>query len=166
MGEIEEDVLVRWVIRRDLEQVADIEHRCFSDPWTKKTFLDYIQKNRCFGCVAVIDSQVLGYIFYEVKRNKVEIDSIAVDPEFHRKGIGTMLLAKIRASTNHRNKDFVTVVKESNLAALAFFRDAGFIAIQRLHKPYDNSDDDGYKMEFSRSTLRIDLRNRITDRKY
>jgi ribosomal-protein-alanine N-acetyltransferase len=158
----DEDVLVRWMIRRDIPTVLDIELASFEDPWTDKEFMEYLQARTHIGMVAVIADEVVGFMLYDLQANRVQIDSIAVEKSCRRSGIGSCLLAKIRSKLTQQRSLIRTMVREGNLQALAFFRSSGFVATELVRRPFDNSTEDGYLLEFERGTRRLSLTNRIT----
>jgi ribosomal-protein-alanine N-acetyltransferase len=158
----DEDVLVRWMIRRDIPTVLDIERASFEDPWTDKEFMEYLQARTHIGMVAVIADEVVGFMLYDLQANRVQIDSIAVEKSCRRSGIGSCLLAKIRSKLTQQRSLIRTMVREGNLQALAFFRSNGFVATELVRRPFDNSTEDGYLLEFERGTRRLSLTNRIT----
>jgi ribosomal-protein-alanine N-acetyltransferase len=158
----DEDVLVRWMIRRDIPTVLDIERESFEDPWTEKELLKYLQERTHIGMVAVIADDVVGFMLYDLQAQLVKIDSIAVDKTCRRSGIGSCLLAKIRAKLTQQRSLIRTMVREKNLQALAFFRSSGFVATELVRRPFRDSTEDGYLLEFERGTRRLSLTNRIT----
>ena len=146
-------VYIRWMIRRDLPTVLDIENRCFEFPWNEGDFVRCLRQRSCIGMVAERGDQVVGFMLYELHKNRLHLLSMAVDPDYSRQGIGTTLIEMlIRKLSYQRRNRIVLEVRESNLAAQLFFKAMGFKAIMVLHKFYEDSDadcdEDAYMMQF------------------
>ena len=46
------DVQIRWMIRRDMPEVLDIERLSFEFAWTEEDFLCCLRQRNCIGMVA------------------------------------------------------------------------------------------------------------------
>ena len=57
-------VHVRWMVRKDLDIVCEIEKECFEFPWEGSDFTAAMRQRNCIGRVAEVDSQVVGYVIY------------------------------------------------------------------------------------------------------
>lgn len=84
------DVQIRWLIRRDMEDVLRIERSSFDNPWTDDNFLKCLRQRNCIGMVAEQDFEIVGYMIYELHKSKIHILNFAVDPICRRVGVGTM----------------------------------------------------------------------------
>jgi ribosomal-protein-alanine N-acetyltransferase len=86
----------------DLPAVQEIEALSFSNPWSDATFRGEIQnKGISFPMIIVRpqDGRVVGYIMYWQIRDEVQINNVAVHPDFRGKGIGEAamrLVLKVR----------------------------------------------------------------------
>ena len=142
------DVQIRWMIRRDMGEVLQIEQDCFEFPWTEEDFLTCLRQRTCIGMVAEIGNQVVSYMIYELKKTKLRILSFAVSPKYRRMGVGKAMFQRLKDKLVQQGRtSFETVVKESSLDALLFFRSQGMRAI-KVHKDYYGTED-GYGMRFS-----------------
>jgi len=146
---IKPDVVVRWLIRRDMPEILRIENACFEFPWTEDEFIRLLRQRNCIGMVSEIDDKVVGYMLYELEKGLLHILTFAVDPAVHRKGVGSSMVGKLTSKLHPERRTKVTVmVRESNLAALRFFRASGFYATGLTSSPYEDSGDDGINMVF------------------
>jgi len=68
---------IRWMIRRDYDEVLAIENALFEFPWTEKEFVDELRKRNSIGMVAD-DGDVLGYVVYRLASREIEIVNLAV----------------------------------------------------------------------------------------
>ena len=74
-----------------LLQVAEIENKCFSHPWSLKSLESELKNNGSHFYVSVEDDKVLGYIGMNVVVDEGYIFNVAVDENARKKGIGTSL---------------------------------------------------------------------------
>jgi ribosomal-protein-alanine N-acetyltransferase len=73
--------------------------------------------------VAVDDSEVIvGYAFVQITR-RTHVRSIAVHPDFQRRGFGRALLQAVIANAGH---DVDLLVDETNRPAITLYRQLGF----------------------------------------
>ena len=120
-------VHVRWMIRRDMPEVLAIEHAGFEFPWCEEEFLRVLRQRNCIGMVAELGERVVGFMIYELHKNKLFVLDFAVHPEFRRMGIGRQLIARLIGKlSSHRRTKIVLQTRETNLAAQFFYRSQNF----------------------------------------
>ena len=56
---------VRWYIRRDLEEMIDIEYQCFPKPWSENDFFQTLQNRKVSAFVAEYREKIIGYLLFE-----------------------------------------------------------------------------------------------------
>lgn len=133
--------MLRRCKEKDLNQVLQIERICFKHPYNHFTFLYFLMKEPDGFYVAEENGRIIGYVISSVKGGKGTIISIAVIPEFRRKGIGSKLM---KESLNFLSKkvDHVELqVKVSNIEAISFYRKLGFEEIGLIPNYYPDSED-------------------------
>jgi ribosomal-protein-alanine acetyltransferase len=82
---------------------------------------------------------IAGYIIVRFDRWGAEIVSLAVDPEFRRRGIGRALLRSAIRQTSRRSARSVRLmVRVDNTSAAKFYRDHGFRSIGRIPDYYED----------------------------
>ena len=165
MTMMSDEILVRWMIRRDMPKVVEIERASYDDPCTEDELITYLRQRSNIGQVACIGDEVVGFILYEMTKDRFEVDNIAVDPAWRRQGVASAMLQKLTRKIRSRsvNKKIIRLlVRETNLPAQRFFQVMGFCATQLVQQPYDSIEEDAYLMEFSLEKRRFPLRNRIT----
>jgi [ribosomal protein S18]-alanine N-acetyltransferase len=142
-------VHIRWMIRRDMPEVLAIENRSFEFPWSEDDFIRCLRQRNCIGMVAEYDERVVGFMIYELHKNRLHILNFAVRPEFRRQGIGRSMIRKLvgKLSQQRRNR-IMLEIRETNLDAQLFFRHAGFRAISVLRDFYDDTTEDAYLMQY------------------
>ena len=146
---VKERCWVNYMVREDLPQVLEIESASFENAWNEDEFLRCLRQRNCIGLVARLNDQVVGYVIFELHKNRLHLLNIAVDPRCLRSGIGTELIAALvgRLSAERRNR-IMLEVREANLPAQLFFKSQGFRAISVLSGFYDDTDEDAYLMQY------------------
>lgn len=140
---------VRWMIRRDVSEVLQIEAESFEFPWSEEDFVRCLTQCNCIGIVAEYQERVVGFVIYEVHRTKIRILNFAVASNFRRRGVGKQMLAKIIGKLSDQNRTRIQLeVRETNLPAQLFFRKNGFRAISVLRHFYEDTPEDAYLMMF------------------
>lgn len=65
------DVQIRWMIRRDMPEVIDIEQGAFQFPWTEEDFLNSLKQRNCIGMVAEVRDRIVGFMVYEPSEESI-----------------------------------------------------------------------------------------------
>jgi ribosomal-protein-alanine N-acetyltransferase len=118
--------MIRWAIRRDLNEILDIEFLSNKNPWTADDFIDALKIRNCIGLVFENEDKILGYILYELHKEHFKIIKMAVHPNHRRQEIGTNLIYYLL--NKPRRKNVFCMVEDSNLGAHLFFQKLGFRA--------------------------------------
>jgi ribosomal-protein-alanine N-acetyltransferase len=158
-------VHIRWMIRRDMPEVLAIEHGSFEYPWCEEEFLRVLRQRNCIGMVAELGERIVGYMIYELHRNKISVLDFATHPDLRRRGVGRQMVTKLvgKLSSQRRNR-IALCVRETNLAAQLFFRVVGFRAIEVIRDHYQDSGEDAYTMDYHLDESKLEERmpaNRI-----
>ena len=132
------DYVLRTCRHRDLEQVVDLEKVAFAESaYGMLDFIYFLWHARDGFIVAKKGERVLGYVIGIGRGDIGVIQSIAVSPEFRRKGIAESLMKSAIAHLVDFEEVYL-LVDSSNEAAIAlyhkfFFRETGRI-IQRYYR--------------------------------
>jgi [ribosomal protein S18]-alanine N-acetyltransferase len=142
-------VHIRWMIRRDMPEVLAIEHASFEYPWCEEEFLRVLRQRNCIGMVAEHGERIVGFMIYELHRNKIHVLDFATHPEFRRRDVGRQMLLKLvgKLSAQRRNR-IALYVRETNLAAQLFYRVNGFLASEVIREHYLDTGEDAYLMQY------------------
>src|SRR5579875_2196757 len=142
-------VHIRWMIRRDMPEVLQTEQESFEFSWTEEDFLRCLRQRNCIGMVAEQGEKVVGFMIYELHKNKLHILNFAVHPCFRRLGVGAQMVAKLISKlSSHRRTRITLEVRETNLDAQLFFRKQGFRAVRVLRSFYEDSGEDAYLLQY------------------
>jgi ribosomal-protein-alanine N-acetyltransferase len=140
---------IRWMIRRDMPEVLDIENRSFEFAWTEEDFVRHLRQRNCIGMVAEHDERVVGFMIYELHKNRLHILNFAVHSDFRRRGVASGMIRKLVGKLSPQRRNRITLeIRETNLAAQLFFREAGFRAISVLREFYEDSPEDAYLFQY------------------
>jgi ribosomal-protein-alanine N-acetyltransferase len=142
------DVHVRWLVRRDLPEVLEIERASFPCGWDEDYLLKFLRTREVIGHVAETPSgRVVGYMIYLLGNREIRLLRLAVHPDSRRSGVGRALVEKARNKVGHRRPVLTIYVRESNLGACKFYNAAGIPAVAVLPGHY--GDEDGYLFEYA-----------------
>ena len=143
-------VHIRWMIRRDMPEVLGIETSSFEFPWSEDDFIRCLRQRNCIGMVAEYDGRVVGFMIYELHKTRLHILNFAVQAEFRRSGVGLQMVNKLIGKLSPQRRTRILLeVRETNLAAQLFFRNAGFRATTVLRDFYDDTTEDAYLMSYT-----------------
>lgn len=139
------DVHIRWMIRRDMPEVLQIEEQSFEFPWPEEDFIRCLRQRNCIGMVAEIGEKIVGYTIYELHRNRLEILNLAVHGEHRRSGVGSSMIAKLYGKLSpQRRTRIVAAVCERNEIAHYWLKACGFTAVVILRDHYEEIAADAY----------------------
>ena len=121
----------RYRIRRgtnaDVTALAEIERRCFTDPWSQSGIRETIQYETAIALLVELGGVVTGYLMVRISGEEGEILNLAVLPEHRRRGIARELLERgFAALTAAGVREAYLEVRESNQAALTLYSAKGF----------------------------------------
>src|SRR5688572_16534011 len=142
-------VHIRWMIRRDMPEVLDIEQESFEFPWCEEDFIRCLRQRNCIGMVAEASERILGFMVYELHKHRLHILNFAVHERFRRRTVGTQMAKKLITKLSHdRRSRIMLEIRETNLPAQLFFRSLGFRAVSVLRKFYEDTPEDAYLMQY------------------
>ncbi len=142
-------VHIRWMIRRDMPDVLHSELESFEFPWTEEDFLRCLRQRNCIGMVAEQGEKVLGFMVYELYKQKLHLLNFAVHPEYRRRGVGVQMVCKLVGKlSGHRRTRITLEVRETNLDAQLFFQSQGFRAVRVMRSFYEDSGEDAYLLQY------------------
>ncbi|MCA9267862.1 MAG: ribosomal protein S18-alanine N-acetyltransferase [Planctomycetales bacterium] len=142
-------VHIRWMIRRDMPEVLYAEQNSFEFPWSEDDFIRCLRQRNCIGMVAECEESVVGFMIYELHKNRLHVLNFAVSPQWRRKGVAQQMIEKLSNKLSHQRRDRILLeVRETNLAAQLFFKSVGFRAVSVLRDFYDDTTEDAYLMEY------------------
>jgi len=140
---------IRWMIRRDMPEVLQIENEGFEFPWSEDDFIRCLRQRNCIGMVAEHEDRVIGFMIYELHRSRLHLLNFAVASDFRRRRVGCQMLTKLLAKLSAQRRTRIALeVRETNLPAQLFFRNLGFRAVSVLRDFYEDTTEDAYLMQY------------------
>lgn len=140
---------IRWMVRKDLEQVLHIEKHSFEYPWKKEDFVKFVRHHQAHAKVVEYAEQVLGYVMYVKSPQLIQIDNLAVHPEYLRHGIGSVMMEHLEKMLSAAGPERIRLlVSEANLTMHLFLKSSGFQAVEIKKAAFDYPPDlAGYVFE-------------------
>ena len=141
----------------DLDEIAALEKVCFAEePWSRSMLAEEIDNTSAFFIVVRkaagpgengAEGQIVGYLVaWLIPHFECQVGSIAVLPEFRRKGIAAGLLNALCAVCSINDiHDIELEVRVSNTAAIELYKSFCF-KITGVRKGYYQSGEDAYNM--------------------
>jgi len=167
------NVHIRWMIRRDMPDVLDIENGSFENAWTEEDFIRCLRKRNCIGMIAEISDESekgwkdVGFMVYELHHDQLHVLNFAVHPDCRRKGVGRVMAEKLIGKLSQQRRSRIVIeVRETNLSAQVVFGKFGFAATSVIRGHYDDSKEDAYVMQYrfgAESKPMLQPKNRISE---
>ena len=132
----------------DLEEVLRLEREAFKSPWTRGMFLAELEAPEGRYLVARKEGELVGYGGIRVFLDEAHLMTLAVREETRRRGLGTLLLARLVREAARMGARFMTLeVRRSNLPAISLYRKFGFRVTGVRRGYYRDSGEDALVME-------------------
>lgn len=119
--------VVRRATETDIEAIAKMEMKIFSDAWTLNNVYETFCQPQAFIVVAEQKEEIVGYCIVYYVLDEGEIARIAVDSKCRRQGVGRQILEHVKEICKEKEITRLLLdVRESNSAARAFYKHYGF----------------------------------------
>ena len=133
---------IRSWTKADVQTIAQMEKRCFSDPWNEDALASVLQYAWQYTFLLEEGGQVCGYgcllCVYEV----AEVANIAVDIPFRGRGYGEKLLGEMVKKAEELHAERVLLeVRESNEVAISLYEKFGFEKYGVRKRYYEDGED-------------------------
>lgn len=130
---------LRWLIRRDMGRVMEIDRRSFfPDQWDEEEFITTLRNRNCIGTVldpCNIEDDLYGFMIYELHKDRLKILRMAVHPELRRTGCGAQMIQRLKDKLDQQRRYAIDIeVDERNLSCQLFLRAMGFKATGTIRK--------------------------------
>lgn len=108
-------------------QIALLERRCFSDPWSETSVAGELTNPLSLWLVALAGGTVVGYVGSQTVLDEADVMNVAVDPAYRRQGVGKGLMLALMAALRQAGvRTLALEVRASNEAAQALYKNLGF----------------------------------------
>lgn len=119
-------MIIRKIQKCDIPQIAKIEQDCFSQCWSENAIMQSLDIDNNIMLCAASNDTVCGYIFADFVLDEVNLNRIAVDIDYRRKGIAAELLKALFDNTADFAQKVMLEVRKSNIAAISLYERNGF----------------------------------------
>lgn len=131
----------------NIPAVTAIERSCFSEPWSENAFIQELSSSSTYFRVAMINSEVVGYIGMYCVCREGYITNLAVKEEFRGQGIATSILKECISYAIKKNFELLSLeVRVSNTAAIRLYTSMGFRKEGRRKDFYKSPVEDAWIM--------------------
>lgn len=121
---------VRRAANTDLEALLALENRVFtSDRLNSRQFRQHIQSPSACVLVAICQQRLVGdaVLFFRKKSTIARLYSIAVTPDMHGRGVGSILLDAVeKTALQHHCQSVRLEVRQDNLGAQRLYEQKGY----------------------------------------
>lgn len=142
------DVEIARMRRRHLKGVMAIERQVYPRPWSPNLFLSEMteMRNRCY-LVARVGRDVVGYGGVMCYGDEAHVTTIAVDPEYHRRKIGTRIMFELVQEAIRLGARAVSLeVRVSNWGAQRLYSRFGYRPVMVRKGYYQETGEDALVM--------------------
>ena len=117
---------IRWMIRRDMPSVLAIESLSYDQGWNEEIFIRHLRQRDTIGMVAELDEEVVGFMVYELHKQRLQVVNLAVHPKFRRMGIGRQMIEKLVGKLCYQRRNRIEIgVADYHLGAHLFLKACG-----------------------------------------
>lgn len=128
------------IVRMDhahVEQIAQIEKLCFSDPWSENSIGCELTNPLSLWLVALEAGAVVGYVGSQSVLGEADMMNLAVHPQYRRLGIARKLVLELIEQLKAQGSHILVLeVRASNEPAIQLYTELGFTQIGRRPNYY------------------------------
>ena len=132
---------IRPMTEADLPKVLALQNNLGFQKWNEKQFLSELRANYAMCLIAENAGTFAGYAIFHLMGSDSELLTIAVEPNFQRKGIASSLLHEGLDKLNRESGDHCFLeVREGNSSARSLYEKHGFHAYSQRERYYDDGE--------------------------
>ena len=126
-----------------IKPIAELEKRCFSDPWSVNSITSELNNPLSLWVVAVDGDTLVGYVGSQTVLGWADMMNLAVSPEYRRRGVGEELVEQLTSRLRSKDVSCLTLeVRASNDPAIGLYHKLGFAEVGRRPNYYRNPKED------------------------
>lgn len=130
---------------RHVAAIAELEKRCFSDPWSEAAIAPELENPLSLWLVAERGGQVLGYVGSQCVPPEADMMNLAVLPEARRLGLGQALVRALESALREKGvTGLLLEVRASNLPARTLYEKLGFLPVGVRKNYYFHPKEDAF----------------------
>ena len=142
MGETTQFIL-RKMTPDDAVAAADFDRKCFGKRYafSRKYFFSAAKNLQSEFFIVEADGKIIACAGAEINNDAAEIQTISVDPDYQRLGVGTQIFSKLIDTIKERGSNLIYLeVRPSNVAAINLYKQFGFRVVSTFKNFYGNED--------------------------
>lgn len=135
-------MIVRELLKEDLDNLIEIENDIYKDPWNKEAYLRDLENDIAFNYVLEHDGVIIGYYGFWIMFDNIDITKVSIRKELQGKGLSNILMEDF--FNRIKNLDIKTItleVRVSNKKAIGLYSKYGFKNISTRKKYYSDLED-------------------------
>ncbi len=122
-----DDITVKKATADDIDFISMLEEKTFSSPWDKNSLLYAVNDPDTLFFLAEYKGEKAGYISAKYIAGETDINNVAVEENFRKRGVASALLTKLTDASEKLDCDFITLeVRDSNDPAINLYKKFGF----------------------------------------
>ena len=122
-----DDITVKKATADDIDFISMLEEKTFSSPWDKNSLLYAVNDPDTLFFLAEYKGEKAGYISAKYIAGEMDINNVAVEENFRKRGVASALLTKLTDASEKLDCDFITLeVRASNDPAINLYKKFGF----------------------------------------
>lgn len=143
-----DEVTIREMGEEDLREVARLERKIFSRPWSEESFRDALSSpDHCY-LAGLYSGTLVGYCGLWCSFDTADLCNLAVAEDFRKRNLGSALLRQGLAAVKRRGvKRVLLEVRCSNDPAIGLYAKFGFEELGIRPGYYSHPVEDGILME-------------------
>ena len=123
---------IRWLIRRDMPRIEEIESRTLFNRMTAEEVVLALRQRNNIGMCIEHEGHVCGFMIYALEKNRLDVKKFEVMEIMRGIGLGTAMINKLKAKLNERRTAITFTLDERNVGGCEFLKANGFKAISLL----------------------------------
>ena len=138
------------MVADDIDQVAALEQLLFPDGWSLWAIRKEFEKPYTHCWDAKTGEKIIGYIFFSIVADELELADIGIAPAFQKQGIASALLSQMLIIGKKAGARLALLeVRTTNYAAIALYEKFGFKTINIRKKYYQHDLSDAFIMSLT-----------------
>lgn len=146
--DLDSEITLAPMRRRHLRPVLRIESLVYPRPWSASLFMSELalRGTRAYH-VAKAGPAVVGYSGLMLGTEDAHVTTIAVDPDWHRRGIGTrLMLNMVQVALERGSRNMTLEVRVANTGAQALYHRFGYAPAGIRKNYYSETNEDALVM--------------------
>ena len=124
-------------------QIAELEKRCFNDPWSETSIASELNNRLSSWLVALDGDVVVGYVGSQTVLGETDMMNVAVHPDYRKQGIATELIQTlIDTLSKQGSHSLMLEVRQTNEPAKNLYKALGFETVGIRKNYYRNPRED------------------------